>query len=77
MDLYRLRRAHLEVQEAELWAELARQRLRGVTLALERRYGILGRRASIDVHTGAITLTPSREGSDRDNSDGYSDPGAS
>jgi len=55
-DLYRLRRASLAAQRAEVEAGLARQRLREVTLEVERRYGLLGSGAAVDVGTGEIRV---------------------
>ena len=54
-DLYRLRRARLSVQRATLRAQMAQQELQEITLELERRYGLLGKAAQLDMQTGAIT----------------------
>ncbi len=67
-DLYRLRKANLEAQRALLRAQAAQQTLKEITLELERRYGLLGRDATVDVHTGKIQLPrgDEQDGSDRD-----------
>ena len=58
-DLHRLRRASLQVREAGLRAQMAQHQLDVLTLELERRYGLLGREATLDVHTGRITESSS------------------
>ena len=63
-DLYRLRRASLAAQRAQVEAAAAQQELREVTLEMERRYRILGLGASLDVNTGVITLDDGKEGTD-------------
>ena len=55
-DLYRLRRASLNAQRALLSAQAAQQAVKDITLQLERKYGLLGKNASIDAHTGEIDL---------------------
>lgn len=59
-DLYRLRRAHLEARNAVLRLEMARHRLGELLLEMERRYGLLGSRGTIDIHTGEVRV-PSTE----------------
>lgn len=53
-DLYRLRRAALAVQRAQLQVQLAQQALRELVLELERRYALLTREVSLDIYTGRI-----------------------
>ncbi len=53
-DLWRLRRAHLAAQRARLRLQDAEQSLRELALELERRYGLLGTAAALDIHTGLI-----------------------
>ena len=55
-DLYRLRKANLEVQRALLKAQTVQQTLREIALELERKYGLLGREATVDIHTGKIQI---------------------
>ena len=57
-DLYRLRRASLQTREAALRAQMAQHQLEALTLELELRYGLLGREATLDIHTGRVTETP-------------------
>lgn len=54
-DLYRLRRAALDAELAELQAQLARHRLRELTLRLEAKYQLLTTEACIDIHSGEIS----------------------
>ncbi|MBI2171761.1 MAG: hypothetical protein HYU30_07050 [Chloroflexi bacterium] len=56
-DLYRLRRMQLYAQRCWLQAQMAQQRLQECTLELERRYDLLAREATLNVHTGEITLS--------------------
>jgi hypothetical protein len=60
-DLYRLRRASLAEQRAQAEAAMARQELREAMLEVERRYGIMGVGASLDINTGVITLDDGKE----------------
>jgi hypothetical protein len=53
-DLLRLRLAVNSARRSQLKAELARQSVRELLLEMEQRYGLLGRDASLDVHTGRI-----------------------
>ncbi len=55
-DLYRLRKASLEAQKALLRAQTVQQTLREITLELERKYGLLGLEATVDLHTGKIWM---------------------
>ena len=55
-DLYRLRKANLEAQKAFLRAQTVQQTLREITLELERKYGLLGLEATVDIHTGKIRM---------------------
>ena len=60
-DLWRLRRAHLAVQRARLHLQDAEQSLRELALELERRYGLLGTAAALDIHTGLIVPDSQRQ----------------
>ena len=53
-DLYRLRRARLRAADAALQAQLAQHQIDLLILELERRYSLLGRDATVDIHTGRI-----------------------
>lgn len=55
-DLYRLRRMQLHAQRCWLQAQMAQQRLQECSLELERQYELLAREATLNVHTGEITL---------------------
>lgn len=55
-DLYRLRRTALEAQRARLRAEQVDQNLKELLLEIERKYGLLGRNAAIDIHSGRIAF---------------------
>ena len=57
-DLYRLRKAVASAQRGRIRAEAAQQTLRELVLDMERRYGLLGTDACLDVHTGVITGQP-------------------
>ena len=63
-DLWRLRRAHLAAQRARLRLQDAEQSLRELALELERRYGLLGSTAALDIHTGLIIPDSQRRLSD-------------
>ncbi len=57
-DLYRLRRASLEVQRSALRAQLAHQALQELVLEVQRRYGLLGNevptKVGVEAHTGIM-----------------------
>mgnify|MGYP001559652243 CR=1 FL=1 len=53
-ELYELRRAQLVAEEAALQAQLLQAALRRKTLEIERKYGLLGCRGVLDIHTGQI-----------------------
>ena len=67
-DLYRLRQAQVKARESALRATLAQHQVETLTLELEWRYRLLGHDATIDAHTGAITLStqPSEGGENHD-----------
>jgi hypothetical protein len=60
-DLYRLRRMQLHAQRQTLQAQMAHHRLQEFTLELERQYDLLAREATLNVHTGEITLPTAGE----------------
>lgn len=64
-DLYRLRRASLETQRILLRAQSAQQALGELTLELERKYGLLGTDAMVDIHTGKIQVRQKPVGSSK------------
>ena len=53
-ELYLLRRADLRARRKLLEAQLAQQAFQELVLQVERRYGLLGARAQLDIHTGRI-----------------------
>ncbi|MBI2304692.1 MAG: hypothetical protein HYU86_08115 [Chloroflexi bacterium] len=55
-ELYALRLAQLTAEATALEARRAQHALRRLTLELERRYGLVGVGATLDIHTGLINL---------------------
>jgi hypothetical protein len=54
-DLYQLRKARLDAERKTLEAQLAENRAKSLLLYIERRYGLLGTEATLDIHSGQIT----------------------
>ncbi|MBI4297298.1 MAG: hypothetical protein HY676_02065 [Chloroflexi bacterium] len=54
-DLYRLRRAQLQLESRRLQAQLAQHTLREMMLELERKYDLLCKEVTLDINTGMIT----------------------
>ncbi|GEM_PF-3919121 len=55
-DLYQMRQAQLLARRRALQAQLAEQMARELLLGLERKYGLLGHSAQIDIHSGHISF---------------------
>lgn len=60
-DLYAIRKAELTAERKALLAQVSHLVLKELVLEMERKYGLLGQQAAIDVHTGEIsTDSPER-----------------
>lgn len=54
-ELYVIRKGELAAERKALLARMVQLALKELVLELERKYGLLGQQATIDVHTGEIT----------------------
>ncbi|MBI2165383.1 MAG: hypothetical protein HYU29_03135 [Chloroflexi bacterium] len=60
-DLYLLRQAQQRAKRLSLRAQLAQQEMEELLLDMERRYGLLGERVTVDISTGLILPDGQRE----------------